>query len=172
MRAASSLLMSLIIGTSACATSPPPLTGLSGSTETVLPTGSSLRSDATMSPMLGRFQLVGVPNQQPSLFLIDTATGCMWHQVQNPDAKRTTFIEVDVENLHWSWGSGAQQILATRIDSSNLEAQQKRVLKENIKKTACGLSDVVLTPTGTKEQPVSPAQPPPASEQPPPSSSP
>ena len=94
----------------------------------------------------GRFQLVVVPGHSGSPFLLDTSTGCIWHQVQNDQTKRTTFVEVDVENLHWSWGSGAQQILASRVDGSNLTDDQKRILKESLQKTGCGLSNVVLTP--------------------------
>lgn len=94
----------------------------------------------------GRFQLVVVPTHDGSPFLLDTATGCVWHQVQDKDTRRTTFVEVDVNNLHWSWGSGAQSILASRIDGSNLDDKQKRALKEGLQKTACGLSNVVLTP--------------------------
>jgi hypothetical protein len=86
------------------------------------------------------------PGHSGSPFLIDTATGCVWHQVQHQETKRTTFVEVDVENLHWSWGSGAQQILGSRVDGSNLTDEQKRTLKESIQKTGCGLSNVVLTP--------------------------
>ena len=73
-----------------------------------------------------------VPNHQGSPFLLDTHTGCVWHIVQNPDTKRSTFIEVDVENLHWSWGSGAQQTLAARIDGSQLTAEQKTALKQEL----------------------------------------
>jgi hypothetical protein len=94
----------------------------------------------------GRFELVVVPNHPGSPFLLDTGTGCLWHQVQHQDTKRTFFIEVDVENLHWSWGSGAQGALANRIDASNLTTEQKNALKENLQKTSCGLSNVVLTP--------------------------
>jgi hypothetical protein len=94
----------------------------------------------------GRFELVVVPNHPGSPFLLDTGTGCIWHQVQNQDTKRTFFIEVDVENLHWSWGSGAQGALASRIDGSTLTADQKNALKENLQRTGCGLSHVVLTP--------------------------
>jgi hypothetical protein len=93
-----------------------------------------------------RFQLFVAPGHSGSPFLLDTATGCIWHQVQNDQTKRTTFVEVDVENLHWSWGSGAQQILASRVDGSNLTDEQKRLLKESLQKTGCGLSNVVLTP--------------------------
>lgn len=98
------------------------------------------------SPTPGRFHLVVVPGHPGSPFLIDTATGCIWHQILDPQTKRSTFIEVDVENLHWSWGSGAQQLLASRIDASTLTAEQKRALKEDLQKTGCGLSHVVLTP--------------------------
>ena len=97
-------------------------------------------------PPAGRYQLVVVPGHSGSPFLIDTATGCIWHLIQHQETKRSTFIEVDVENLHWSWGSGAQQLLASRIDASNLAEEQKRALKQDLQKTACGLSNVVLTP--------------------------
>jgi len=78
--------------------------------------------------------------------MLDTATGCTWHLVQAEKTKRSSFIEVDVENLHWSWGSGAQSMLAARVDGSNLTAAQKQSLKQDIQKTGCGLSSVVLTP--------------------------
>ena len=94
----------------------------------------------------GRFQLFLAPGHSGSPFLLDSVTGCIWHQVQNEQTKRTTFVEVDVENLHWSWGSGAQQILASRVDGSNLTDDQKRLLKESLQRTGCGLSNVVLTP--------------------------
>jgi len=94
----------------------------------------------------GRFQMFLAPGHSGSPFLLDTITGCIWHQVQNEQTKRTTFVEVDVENLHWSWGSGAQQILASRVDGSNLTDDQKRLLKESLQRTGCGLSNVVLTP--------------------------
>ena len=58
-----------------------------------------------------------------------------------------TFVEVDVENLHWSYGSGAQQLLAERIDASNLTDEQKTGLKGELRKTGCGLSsNLVLIP--------------------------
>lgn len=97
-------------------------------------------------PPTGRYQLIVVPSHSGSPFLLDTVTGCLWQQVQHQETKRTTFVEVDVENLHWSWGSGAQQILASRVDASALPDEQKRTLKESLQKTACGLSNVVLTP--------------------------
>jgi hypothetical protein len=98
------------------------------------------------SPQPGRFQLVVVPGHAGSPFMLDTATGCAWHLIQDEKTKRSTFIEVDVENLHWSWGSGAQQLLASRVDGSNLTDEQKRTLKQDLQKTGCGLSNVVLTP--------------------------
>ena len=101
-------------------------------------------TDVQVQP--ARFQLFVAPGHSASPFLLDTTTGCIWHQVQNDQTKRTTFVEVDVENLHWSWGSGAQQILASRVDGSNLTDEQKRILKESLQKTGCGLSNVVLTP--------------------------
>ena len=58
---------------------------------------------------VGRFQVVSISTgQQAGVFLVDTATGCTWQLGANPETKRLTFIEMDVENLHWSWGSGAQ----------------------------------------------------------------
>jgi hypothetical protein len=120
-------------------------------------------SEASSSPYAGRFQLVVVPGHSGSPFLLDTATGCLWHQIQHQETKRTTFVEIDVENLHWSWGSGSQQLLASRIDGAgSLNDQQKRMLKESLQKTACGLSNVVLTPGPPPGQ--APAQTPPASQ--------
>ena len=116
------------------------------------------------TPSAGRYQLVVVPGHSGSPFLIDTTTGCIWHLIQNPETKRSTFIEVDVENLHWSWGSGAQQLLASRIDASNLSEEQKRALKQDLQKLGCGLSSVVLTPgpapaAGAAPAPAQPARP-------------
>jgi hypothetical protein len=102
------------------------------------------------TPAPGRYQLVVVTGHVGSPFLLDTATGCVWHLVQNTETKRSTFVEVDVENLHWSWGSGAQQLLAARVDASNLTDDQKRALKLEVQKTGCGVSPVVLTPTMTE----------------------
>src|SRR5687768_3799828 len=99
-------------------------------------------------PPVGRFQLVSVSaGQQAGVFLLDTATGCTWQLGANPDTKRLTFIEMDVENLHWSWGSGAQQKLAQKIDESRLPDDQKTLLKQELNKTACGWMPVVLTPS-------------------------
>jgi hypothetical protein len=96
----------------------------------------------------GRFQLVSVSTgQQAGVFLLDTTTGCTWQLGANPDSKRLTFIEMDVENLHWSWGSGAQQKLAQKIDESRLPEDQKTLLKQELNKTACGWTPVVLTPS-------------------------
>jgi hypothetical protein len=105
---------------------------------------------AAQSPSIpvGRFQLVSVSaGQQAGVFLLDTATGCTWQLGANPDTKRLTFIEIDVENLHWSWGSGAQQKLAQKIDESRLPEDQKGLLKQELNKTACGWTPVVLTPS-------------------------
>jgi hypothetical protein len=112
----------------------------------------SLTVAAAQSPpappaAVGRFQLVSVTaGQQGGVFLLDTATGCTWQLGSNPETKRLTFIEMDVENLHWSWGSGAQHRLAQRIDESRLPDEQKTHLKQELVKTACGWTPVVLTP--------------------------
>lgn len=96
---------------------------------------------------VGRFQLVSVSaGQQAGVFLIDTASGCTWQLASSPETKRLTFVEMDVENLHWSWGSGAQQKLGQKIDESTLPDEQKRLLKQELNKTACGWTPVVLTP--------------------------
>jgi hypothetical protein len=93
---------------------------------------------------VGRFQLVSVSTgQQTGIFLLDTATGCTWQLGANPDTKRLTFIEMDVENLHWSWGSGAQQRLAQKIDESRLPEEQKTLLKQELNNTACGWTPVM-----------------------------
>lgn len=86
--------------------------------EAAAPAGAGTHAQAAgaTAPQTGRFQLVVVPGHAGSPLIIDTGTGCVWHQVQNEQTKRTTFVEVDVENLHWNWGSGAQQTLASRID--------------------------------------------------------
>jgi hypothetical protein len=96
----------------------------------------------------GRFQLVSVSaGQQSGVFLLDTATGCTWQLGANPDTKRLTFIEMDVENLHWSWGSGSQQKLAQKIDESRLPEEQKTLLTQELQKTACGWTPVVPLPS-------------------------
>jgi hypothetical protein len=108
----------------------------------------SLAAAQSMPMPVGRFQLVSVAaGQQAGVFLLDTATGCTWQLGANPDSKRLTFIEMDVENLHWSWGSGAQQKLAQKIDESRLPEEQKTALKQELNKTACGWTPVVLTPS-------------------------
>lgn len=115
----------------------------------VLPNAASAQSapsTSSQTPPAGRFQLVVVPGHPGSPFLVDTATGCAWHLIQDEKTKRSTFIEMDVENLHWSWGSGAQQLLASRVDASNLTDEQKKILKQDLQKTGCGISHVVLTP--------------------------
>lgn len=96
---------------------------------------------------VGRFQLVSVSaGQQAGVFLVDTATGCTWQLGRNQETNQLSFVEMDVENLHWSWGSGAQQILAQKIDQSKLPIEQKVQLKQELNKTACGWTPVVLTP--------------------------
>jgi hypothetical protein len=104
---------------------------------------------ATAQPIpIGRFQLVSVSaGQQSGVFLLDTATGCTWQLGANPDTKRLTFIEMDVENLHWSWGSGAQQKLSQRIDETKLPEEQKTLLKQELHKTACGWTPGLPAPS-------------------------
>ena len=104
--------------------------------------------EASAQVNVGRFQLVSVSaGQQAGVFMIDTASGCTWQLGSNPKTKRLTFIEMDIENLHWSWGSGAQQKLARKIEESKLPEEQQRLLKRELKKTACGWTPIVLTPT-------------------------
>ncbi len=104
--------------------------------------------EASAQVNVGRFQLVSVSaGQQAGVFMIDTASGCTWQLGSNPQTKRLTFIEMDIENLHWSWGSGAQQKLAGKIEESKLPEEQQRLLKRELKKTACGWTPIVLTPT-------------------------
>jgi len=107
----------------------------------------AMARDASAQANIGRFQLVSVSSgQQASAFLLDTVSGCTWQLGSNPNTKRLTFIEMDIENLHWSWGSGAQQKLAGKIDESKLPEEQQRLLKRELKKTACGWTPIVLTP--------------------------
>lgn len=96
--------------------------------------------------LVGRYQLVVVPGHAASPFLLDTVTGCLWQQGQSQETKRTVFLEVDVENLHWSWGSGTQQILSSRVDNASFTEEQKRVWKDSLQRTSCGSTNVVLTP--------------------------
>ena len=97
---------------------------------------------------VGRYQLVA-SGGTGGPFLIDTSTGCVWHMVQNEKTRRPTFIEADVENLHWGWGSGAQQLLAAQIESLSHPEEQKRILKQNLQKTECGQFNVTLSSEGT-----------------------
>jgi hypothetical protein len=100
---------------------------------------------------VGRFQLGSVSaGQQTGLFLLDTATGCTWQLGAKPDTRRLTSIEMDGENLHWSRGSGAQQRLSQKIDESRLPEVQKTQLKQELHKTACGWTPVVLTPSSAE----------------------
>jgi hypothetical protein len=111
-------------------------------------TGCSVATAQSASSPVGRFQLVSVSTgQQTGVFLLDTATGCTWQLGANPDTKRLSFIEMDVENLHWSWGSGAQQRLAQKIDETKLPEEQKTLLKQELNKTACGWTPVMLPPS-------------------------
>jgi hypothetical protein len=97
---------------------------------------------------VGRFQLVSVSTgQQAGVFLIDTHSGCTWQLASSPETNRLSFIEMDIENLHWSWGSGAQQKLAQKVDEAKLPEDQQRLLKQELTKTACGWSPIVLTPS-------------------------
>ncbi len=107
----------------------------------------TIAREASAQVNVGRFQLVSVSaGQQAGVFMIDTASGCTWQLGSNPETKRLTFIEMDIENLHWSWGSGAQQKLAGKIDESKLPEEQQQLLKRELKKTACGWTPIVLTP--------------------------
>jgi len=99
------------------------------------------------SPAAGRYQLIVVPGHAASPFMIDTATGCLWHAIQDEKTKRYTFTEVDVENLHWSYASGAQAVLSARIDAAQLGDEQKNALKQNLQKTSCGLFNVTVAPS-------------------------
>ena len=101
------------------------------------------------SQSAGRYQLVTM-GTSASTFLIDTSNGCIWHLVQNEKTKRPTFIEADVENLHWGWGSGAQQILAAQIEALNKE-EQKIILKQKLQKTECGQFNVTLSPDASRK---------------------
>ena len=96
---------------------------------------------------VGRFQLVSVSaGQQAGVFLLDTITGCTWQLAHNDKTKRLTFVEMDVENLHWSWGSGAQDEITKKIESSKLDTEKKSLLKQELRKTACGWTPIVITP--------------------------
>ena len=122
-----------------------------------LGTGGGLQGAVTQptvmpGSLVGRYQLVVVPGHTASPFLLDTVTGCIWQQGQSQETKRTVFLEVDVENLHWSWGSGTQQILSSRVDNASFTEEQKRVWKESLQRTSCGSTNVVLTP-GTLASP-------------------
>ncbi len=108
----------------------------------------TMTREASGQVNIGRFQLVSVSSgQQAGAFLLDTVSGCTWQLGSNPKTQRLTFIEMDIENLHWSWGSGAQQKLAKKIEESKLPEEQQRLLKRELKKTACGWTPIVLTPT-------------------------
>ena len=143
--------------------------GESGCTvPTATPKDSQLKIDSAPqtpgSPQsFGRYQLLAA-GSTGGPFLLDTSTGCVWHLVQNEKTKRPTFIEADVENLHWGWGSGAQQILAAQIDSLNHSEDQKRILKQNLQKTECGQFNVTLSPEGPRRSEQTPEAKPKGSE--------
>jgi hypothetical protein len=115
------------------------------------PKSDNATSTGTTPHTAGRYQLVPSSAGPGSVFLIDTATGCVWHLVQNEKTKRPTFIEADVENLHWGWGSGAQQILAAQIESLNYPEEHKRTLKQTLQKTECGQFNVTLAPDASRK---------------------
>jgi hypothetical protein len=149
-------LVVLIAGWSSCTApagaqrdSPPKI-------ETIPPSTGSTSS-------FGRYQLLPA-GSTGGPFLLDTSTGCVWHLVQNEKTRRPTFIEADVENLHWGWGSGAQQILAAQIDSLNQPEDQKRILKQNLQKTECGHFNVTLSPEGPRKSEPTPEAGPKGSE--------
>jgi len=113
----------------------------------IVQTKPGLAQGTAAQPPAGRYQIVSVSaGQQAGVFLVDTATGCTWQLGRNQETNRLTFVEMDVENLHWSWGSGAQQKLAQKIDEAKLPNDQKALLKQEVNKTACGIAPVVLTP--------------------------
>lgn len=112
----------------------------------LLPGIASAQTTQSQVPV-GRFQLVSVSaGQQAGVFLVDTASGCTWQLGRNQQTNRLSFVEMDVENLHWSWGSGAQQMLGQKIDQAKLPSEQKSQLKQELNRTACGWTPVVLTP--------------------------
>jgi hypothetical protein len=131
-------MLVLTVGWSGCASSHGPVS------PDPVPTPKT-SSGTLLTPAEGRYQLVVVPGNPPNPFLVDTTNGCVWHLVQNEKTKRATFIETDVENLHWGWGSGAQQILAGQIDALNSPEADKKVLKQNLQKTECGQFNVTLS---------------------------
>ncbi len=96
-------------------------------------------------PPTGRYQLVVAAGIPGSPFLVDSTTGCVWSTVQDQESKRTAFIEVEVQNLHWSLAS--QAVLSQRIEgTAELNADQKRALKGELERTRCGSFSVLMTP--------------------------
>ena len=109
----------------------------------VIPAAASAQQ--VVMPPPGRYQLVVASAVPGSPFLVDTTTGCVWSAIQDQENRRTAFIEVEVQNLHWSLGS--QALLSQRIDSSpELNADQKRALKGELERTRCGQFSVLLSP--------------------------
>ncbi len=116
----------------------------------LIQTASASAQGTPTQPPAGRYQLVSVSaGQQAGVFLVDSATGCTWQLGRNQETNRLTFVEMDIENLHWSWGSGAQQKLAQKIDETMIPNDQKTLLKQEVGKTACGITPVVLIPPAT-----------------------
>ncbi len=126
------------------------------------PQSPAISQSSGSSQSAGRYQLVTM-GTSASTFLIDTSNGCVWHLVQNEKTKRPTFIEADVENLHWGWGSGAQQILAAQIEALNKE-EQKIILKQKLQKTECGQFNVTLSPDASRKSDQVPEAKPPVPE--------
>lgn len=108
-----------------------------------MPAGASAQQ--VVAPPTGRYQLVVVPGHPAGPFLVDTATGCMWQAVQDQEGKRTAFVEAEVQNLHWNLAS--QAVLSQRIDASTeLNADQKRAVKQELERTRCGAFSVLMVP--------------------------
>jgi len=108
-----------------------------------LPVAAVAQQGAVPSP--GRYQMIVTPGSPSHPFLLDTITGCVWQAIEEPETKRTGFIEVEVQNLHW--GLASQQIIAARIDNNtSLNPDQKRTIKQELEKTRCGAFSVLLTP--------------------------
>ena len=111
----------------------------------ILAVPATVLAQQVVVPPTGRYQLVVVPGHAGSPFLVDTTTGCVWSGIQDPGSKRTAFVEAEVQNLHW--GLASQQLLAQRIDAApELNADQKRNLKQELERTRCGAFSVLLTP--------------------------
>jgi hypothetical protein len=139
------------------------LAGLLALLGLVLPAAAGAQQ--VVMPPTGRYQLVVATGIAGSPFLVDTTTGCVWSAVQDPESKRTAFIEVEIQNLHWSLGS--QAVLSQRIDgSTELSADQKRALKGELERTRCGQFSVLLAPDQGTARPGESKTPPPPTKAP------